>query len=368
MSTHYSQFRAMLAITRAALLSMLRSPSSIMFSIGFPLVFILVFGFMGGNGRVSLDVAFAAHADTVNPVYLAISNAPGIKVENENTETDRENLSKGRITAILDIQKNSANPAQYNVKIQTSQAVNPANIQVLQTLINAQIARLNAQLFPDAKTIARIDPKVEQIPGRTYRMIDFILPGMLGFSLLSAGIFGVAFLFFNLRQQLVLKRFFATPISKTYIVLGEALSRVLFQMMTAVIIIVVGVLAFKFTLVHGFTTFLEIMLLSFFALIIFMGCGFIVSSVAKTESTIPAFSNLFTMPQFLLAGTFFPIDSFPKWLQTFCNLLPLTHFNHAMRHISFEGGDFMAIWPDLLNLGIWGIIVYAIAIRTFRWE
>src|SRR5690606_271615 len=108
---------------------------------------------------------------------------------------------------------------------------------------------------------------IEQLPGRTYRTIDFILPGQLGFSLLSAGIFGVAFLFFNLRQQLVLKRFFATPISRTFIILGEALSRVVFQLLAAIVIIVIGVVFFKFTLVHGWITFLEIMILSFISLI-----------------------------------------------------------------------------------------------------
>jgi len=75
---------------------------------------------------------------------------------------------------------------------------------------------------------ASVSPQIEKIPGRIYREIDFILPGQLGFSLLSAGVFGVAFLFFNLRQHLVLKRFFATPIRRSYIVLGEAISRVIF--------------------------------------------------------------------------------------------------------------------------------------------
>jgi len=76
-------------------------------------------------------------------------------------------------------------------------------------------------------------------------------------------------------------------------------------MLTAIIVIGVGHFAFHFTLVHGFQTFMEIMLLSFLALILFMGFGFIVSSVAKNESTIPPFANLITLPQFLLAGTFF---------------------------------------------------------------
>ena len=99
-----------------------------------------------------------------------------------------------------------------------------------------------------------------------------------------------------------------------------------------------------------------------------MGFGFVVSSVAKNESTIPPFANMFTLPQFLLAGTFFPISVFPKWLQYFCNILPLTHFNNAMRNISFEGASFISCWRDVGALLIWGIIIYAVAIKVFRWE
>ena len=55
MSQPYSQFRAMLAISRASLSAILRSPSAVIFSLGFPLVFILVFGFIGGGGTSVID-------------------------------------------------------------------------------------------------------------------------------------------------------------------------------------------------------------------------------------------------------------------------------------------------------------------------
>ena len=244
----------------------------------------------------------------------------------------------------------------------------PQNIQLLQSVLSGVIAGMNQKYFAGNQTVARVDATISQIPGRAYKTIDFILPGQLGFSLLSSGVFGVAFLFFNLRQQLVLKRFYATPIKRAYIVLGEALSRVIFQLLTAIIVIGVGNFAFGFTLVHGLATFATIMLLSFIALILFMGFGFIVSGLAKNESTIPPFANLFTLPQFLLAGTFFSVEAFPTWLQPICNALPLTHFNNAMRNIAFEGAPLAACGKELLILGLWIVGVYAIAFKTFKWD
>lgn len=61
----YSQFRAMLAITTASLRAIFRSPSAVVFSFVFPLIFILVFGFIGGGG-FTIRVALENPADTNN--------------------------------------------------------------------------------------------------------------------------------------------------------------------------------------------------------------------------------------------------------------------------------------------------------------
>jgi len=368
MQKKYNQLTAMLAITKASLRSVFRSPSAVVFSIGFPLIFILVFGFIGGGGKISLNIAIDRKADTMNMVYQQIKQMPGLTIKTMSDEEVKEDLEKGRLTALINIQKSQDPKLPYVISLVSSEAVGPQNLGVLNSLLNSLIGSINAKEYPQNTTYAMVKTDVQKIPGRVYRTIDFILPGQLGFSLLSSGVFGVAFLFFNLRQQLVLKRFYATPITRSRILLGEALSRVIFQMLTAIIIISIGHFAFHFTLVHGLRTFVEIMALSFVALVLFMGFGFIVSGLAKNESTIPPFANLITLPQFLLSGTFFSIDAFPNWLQPLCKVLPLTHFNNAMRNIAFEGASLAQCWKELGILGIWIVVVYAIATRTFKWE
>jgi ABC-2 type transport system permease protein len=364
----YSQVKAMLAITKASLKSTFRSPSAVVFSVAFPMIFILVFGFMTSGGNINVNVAMDNQSDTLNPVYATIKKIPGLNFVHGDTLKIKNELAKGRITALIHIEKSGVANAPYSINLISSEAANPQNVQLVKSILNAVIGKINQAAFPNAPTIAVVNNTVQQVPGRIYRTIDFILPGQMGFSLLSSGVFGVAFLFFNLRQQLVLKRFYATPIRRLYIILGEALSRVLFQLITAVVIIGIGHYAFKFTLVHGFITFASIMVLSFIALVLFMGFGFIVSGVAKSESTIPPLANIFTLPQFLLAGTFFSIDNFPAWMQPFCKILPLTHFNNAMRDISFEGNSLIDSWGDISILLIWIVVVYAIAFKIFKWE
>lgn len=358
----------MLAIARAGLIAIFRSPSAVAFSFAFPLIFILVFGFLGGGGRVSLRAAFAPDTDTSNFLYGIIKKIPGIRIIEKPAFEINEDLEKGRLTAIISIQKSENDSPAYFINLKSSEAVNPQNLQVLRSILESIIKNIDHQKYPDAPTVATINNHVEKIPGRTYRTIDFILPGQLGFSLLSAGVFGVAFLFFNLRQTLVLKRFFATPISRTFIVLGEGLSRVIFQLITAIVILLVGRYLFHFTLIHGWVTFIELLVLSFVGLVVFMAFGFVVSGMAKNESAIPPLANIVTLPQFLLAGTFFPIDNFPDWLQPFCKILPLTHLNDAMRNVAFEGAHLIDCGKQLGILAAWALVGYAVAVKVFKWE
>ncbi len=367
----YSQLKAMWAITKASLTAIMRSPSAIVFSVIFPFIFIMVFGFIGNSGGVrAYKVVIDKASDTANALYDSLKSSDKLKIVSFENDADlRNSIVRGRIAGIIKITKTTDRPYPYNYTLKSSNASDdkwPQLLSVLDGIVN----KVNNSKYSNRPTYAVADfnreRDIETL--REYKTIDFILPGQLGFSLLSSGVFGVAFMFFNLRNTLVLKRFFATPISRTYIVLGEGISRVIFQMLTAIVIILVGHYLFDFTLVKGFQTLAEMLVLSFLGLLIFMGFGFIVSGLAKNDSAIPPFANLITMPQFLMGGTFFSIDAFPKWLQPISNAMPLTHLNTAMRSVAFEGQNLWDVRWEIGILLLWGIAVYIVAVKVFKWE
>jgi ABC-2 type transport system permease protein len=367
----YSQIQAMMAITKASLHAILRSPSSVIFGFAFPFIFILVFGFMGnGTSLKSYKVAVDNNADTTNELYKAFENTPGVilKWYSDKKSLD-EDLQYGKIAGVINIQKNTSDNPPYIFSFRSTTSSNDKWPQ-FKALAESVINGLSNQHYPGRPVYASFDfnykKDISEI--REYKTIDFILPGQLGFSLLASGVFGIAFMFFNLRNTLVLKRFFATPISRTYIIMGEMFSRVIFQMLTAFVIILAGRFLFGFTLIHGFETFIELLVLSFIGLVVFMGFGFIVSGVAKNDNTIPPFANLITLPQFLIGGTFFSLDVFPKWLRWIAELMPLTHLNNALRDVAFEGKNLWDVRWEIGILLLWGVIVYAISIKVFKWE
>ncbi len=365
--SQYSHVRAMRALIKASLQSIMKSPSAIVFSIAFPLIFILVFGFLGSSGgHNNIKVALAPGSDTSNKLYGILSTISELKwIKGDSVYLD-EQMKDGELAAIVSLKKaiDSSKPS-YQVVLNASSS-QMASVQQLKGIIYGVVQTMDPESVKRAAEMASIEVKETVI--REFRMIDFILPGQLGFSLLAGSIFGTAFVFFNLRQTLVLKRFFATPVRREFIVLSEGISRMIFQLIGASIIIAVGHFVFHYTLVNGFVTFLELMTLSALAILVFMGFGFIVSGIAKSDATIPPFANMITLPQFLLAGTFFSIDNFPSWLQPFCRALPLTFLNDAMRRIAFDGVGLWEVKFDILFLLVWGVVVYIVAGKVFKWE
>jgi ABC-2 type transport system permease protein len=366
MEKKYNQWWGMWSICKAALKSTFRSPQAVFFSLFFPIVLIAIFGALNDGGGITIDVAFDDNTDTHTAIYQMIKSIGVLAVANGTKEEKIDKLKKGKLAAIIAINENTVggSSAKYDIHLQTSSA-SQRELPVLRSVLKEATGTINTSAI-NTSILATIS--VEEIQGRQFKMIDFYLPGMLGFSLIGSAVFGVAFLFYTLRETLVLKRMYATPIRRGYIVLGESIARVLFQLTTAVVIILFGKFFYHFTLANGWITFAILLFLSFLGLLVFMGFGFIVSSVAKNQSVIPIYANLFMFPQYFLSGTFFPKTALPQSIQGSIKLLPLTALNDAMRKVSFEGAGLWDIRSQLLLLAVWCIIVYAVAIKVFKWE
>jgi ABC-2 type transport system permease protein len=315
-----------------------------------------------------MKLAIAPGTDTSSIVFYAIKKIPTVSIQRGlSAEQQSDDLKKGRIVAILSITANgsSGKVPHYVIHLQTSGS-SAGNIELLEMMLNNVIGKIDQHIFPGNVSIASLS--IIKVPGRIYRSIDFILPGQLGFSLLMAGVYGSSFLLFSLRKNLVFKRLRATPIKRRSIIAGEMLSRLLFHVISFIIMVLLGYFIFNFTLVNGLATFLEMLIFSLFGLLIFMGIGFIISGVVQNENSIAPIANTVVLPQILLCGLFFPIENYPHFLQQFCSILPLTCFVDGLRKIAFESAH---IWQMPLNVGlliIWTCIIGPLAVKSFKWE
>jgi lipooligosaccharide transport system permease protein len=95
------------------------------------------------------------------------------------------------------------------------------------------------------------------------------------------------------------------------------------------------------------------------------GFGIMVAGFASSFENFNYVVSAVLTPLFLVAGTFFPIDTLPTWAQTLAQLNPLYHCVELVRHavFGFEG------WTDLAHVGAlvaFGLIMWRIAIYAME--
>jgi len=359
-----NQIRAFFVMMKYFFLAQTRNPATFAFGFLFPVVFISIFGLIGGSTQ-TLNIGLPSGSNLNNPIVQTIKKQSYIKTQ-EAPRTDLEKqVKQGKLSGIIEVQAAKQAQTAYTIKVTTSQA----NIQEAAG-VNSFVRGIADQTNLELAGVTNPPVKVEQteISGRKLRYIDFALPGQIGFSLLSTALFGTVFGLIYLKKALILKRMFATPTKAMTILLAQGGSRLIVALLQTLLILILGIVLFKFYLPHGWLTFVELLVLSVIGLIAFLGFGYFMAGLANDENSAGPLVNLVSLPQFLLSGTFFSTENLPNWLQPIANNLPLSYFNMAVRKITTEGGDFSQTIPYILGLLAWGALMYFLASRTFRWE
>ncbi len=184
-------------------------------------------------------------------------------------------------------------------------------------------------------------------------------------TIMQLGIFGVAFSFVALKASGALRRVQATPVHPVYFVFAQAAVRLLVTLASVSVLITFGTYFFNF---HMMGNYINFIIVAIIGILIFLGIGFAIAGWARDESQVAPVANLIQLPMLLLSGIFFSRDNFPSWLKTITDYFPLTYVSHALRKIANEGVGLTEIPADLMGMGIWLVLVYAFAVKVFRWE
>ncbi len=121
-----------------------------------------------------------------------------------------------------------------------------------------------------------------------------------------------------------------------------------------------------FALLQSATTFLVVVFvfgvpmngnpLTAFAVILLLGAGALVlgaffSNFAKTEFQVVQFIPMVILPQVVLSGVWWPLQSIPAFIRPISYILPLTYSSDALRAVMLKGAGISEILvPDLLFL------------------
>ena len=229
----------------------------------------------------------------------------------------------------------------------------------------------NARLLVDRAIqtgAGRTDPvKVseQKVTEKGSRYIDFVIPGLLGMNLMGSGIWGIGFAIVDSRSKRLLKRFMATPMSRTEYLLAFLFSRLFFLVLEVITLLGFGALAFGVPLRGSLLELGAICLLSALA---FSALGLLIASRAKTIEGVSGLMNFVMMPMWIFSGVFFSSSNFPALVQPVIKLLPLTAVNDALRANMLEGTQITALGLEMAVIVGWLVIGFVAALKLFRWR
>lgn len=226
----------------------LRDRQSIFFSLFFPIIFMTVFAF-ANNGEVDpieLGIVNNSPSAVANDFSQMLMDNPLFEVTLGEGEQLRTELVEGNQTMVL-ILPEGFDALSDGAELQL--LVDAAQVQQLSLIMPL----LEQTLISIEREFRNIEPMftltVEDVQARSQRYLDFLLPGLLAFTLMQLSIAGSGFNIVEYRRKGILKRLFVTPIRPRDFIASIVMARMAIVLIQLTVLILVAVLALDVTIV-----------------------------------------------------------------------------------------------------------------------
>jgi len=345
---------------------MVRGRQALFWSLFFPMVFTIIFGFFfsGDTAGVGTIVLInQSNTELASSLEKAMGESNIFKIQKEtDLGTAKDLLKKNKITAIIEIPADFGSPKLDSPK-QIIVINDPANAQsnlAVTGFLDKYLTVVNYQI-QKAQPIYSV--KIETTTDTNLTYYDFVLVGLIGMALMNASIQGIAISMAKYRQDKILKRITTTPLRSWKFVFAEVSARLVQNLVQISLILIVGIYFFHAHIAGN------IFLLIVFAMLgglLFQSIGFAVASVATTVDAAQGMSIAVTIPMMFLAGVFFPIDQLPKWLFSIVQYLPLAPLLRMMRGIGLENISPFTNQINIIIVFAWIVVMLFVSIMRFR--
>lgn len=356
----------MIKLFVANLKMMVRGRQALFWSLFFPLMFTVIFGFFFGGTNTNIGTIALindSQSQLAQTVQKSIGDAEIFKIQNEtDLNSAKDLLKKNKITAIVEIPKDFGGPTATAPK-EIILIEDPANTQAnlaLSGFLNQFLTNVNFQV-QGAKPIYSV--KIETTTDKALTYFDFVLMGMIGLALMNSSVQGIAINMARYREEKILKRITTTPLKSWKFVVAEVLSRLVLNVLQVGLIFIVGIYGFHAHILGSLALVLALALLGG---VLFQSIGFAVASIARTIDAAQGMAVAITIPMMFLAGVFFPTDSLPKWLFSFVQFLPLAPLLRMIRQVGLENSSPFTNPINIIIVLVWIAVTLVISIWRFR--
>jgi ABC-2 type transport system permease protein len=338
------------------------------FLLGFPLVFMLLFGSMFVGDTVPNYPIGVIDEDntTLSQTFVteALAEVPTIEVVSyEDSTTAWTDLELGDIKALIVIPNHFGESVSRNWQGEDTDIILDATYDESDLMVSQQIiATINAATRSFARIEVPVDIKANPIHIETeITNIDFIAPGIIIFGLLIM-IPTSAHIMVRDKEKGFLSRLLTTPTRPAEFITGYSLAMVVVSVAQIIIFMLIGWM-FGMDIVGNLWLAFAIFLLTALGSI---GIGMVVASLSKSANQAESLCWLFSMPLAILSGVWFSAEMMPAYLRAFARIFPYAHAVDASRAVLLRGSGMEAITGDFWFLVGWAVVIFAFGILLFR--
>ncbi len=332
----------MRALLHAEFVTFARDKAAITFTFLFPILFIVVFGFiMGGEDRSRLGLVLNSVPGT--ELISVLEKTDGITV---TRYPDRDALEEGIRKRQIDF------GLLYDGKALVF-VYDPTRIQDNYTF--EQIARGISTRFDLARQGARPAVSVHEIPvvNAGGNWFARVVPGVIAFSILSAGLFAISGHLTMMKERRQLDRFLVTPMRPISLLAAIGAVRLVVAYVSAFLSLLVAILVLHLEFSVDWWRYAVFVPA---ATIGAMGMGAVITLFVRRPESAGNIANIVAMLMMCLSGIYFPVEIMPSYLRAISAVLPLTYMADAMRDVTGVGeipaSEFWGITAALFGLGI----------------
>jgi ABC-2 type transport system permease protein len=208
-----------------------------------------------------------------------------------------------------------------------------------------------------------IDVRPVVLYNPSMQSINFMIPGLLGLILQFQTLLLTAFAVVRERERGTLEQLVVTPVKSWELMLGKILPFVVVAFGNVLLASAIG--RFWFGVEFAGNYFLLLALAGLFVLSS-LGLGLLISTVSQTQAQAMQMALFVMLPSIILSGFVFPREGMPHPIRELGLLIPLTYFLQILRGIILKGVGVEVLWPEVLALAAFGLIVFGLSANRFR--
>ena len=387
----------------ASLKTYLRSKGTLFWSVAFPVLLILLFGaiFSGGNNNYDLyvknfdysngnmitqvlkenniDLDFMGnYTNFYDGIYEQFNqtNVTTVKVISDNEALTEKDLQKyiqshkGKIKSLLIF------PKDYGIHLGHALAhkdiglaenitlmMDPTDTQRNSIIVSvvSQFVGTSNLMLAEGNNFIRFN--TNSIIQERYEYVDFFIPGIIGLSVMTSGIYGSIERNTKFRKNGILKKLSTTPITRGEWIFAKMLFMLILAFISTGTILTVGRVVWNVAVQINIYMFILIISASF----AFSGLGLIITRFVREEETADSAGGAITFPMMFLAGTFFPLETMPEFLRIVAHALPLYYVNEGLRAAMILKDTTIALQNSIIVF-VFAAIVFAIGTIITSWK